>query len=175
MPFGLTNAPSVFMQAMNDLLSDLPFVVVYLDDILIFSKTEDEHLEHVRQVLDRIRQGGYFLKLSKCDFFKSEIKFLGHIVSASGIRPDPAKLKALETCPRPLTVYDVRAFLGLANYFRRFILNYAKIAAPLYDLIKGNVSRRKAPKTTVPWNPKCEEAFDKLKSCLVNPPTLALP
>ena len=175
MPYGLTNAPSVFMQAMNDLLADLPFVVVYLDDILIFSKNEEEHAKHVRQVLDKLRTGGFFLKLSKCDFFKTEIKFLGHIVSAMGIRPDPTKLQALETWPRPKTVYDVRAFLGLANYFRRFILNYARIAAPLYDLIKGNVSRRKAPTTPVPWGPEHDAAFQNLKGALLNPPTLALP
>ncbi len=175
MPFGLMNAPSVFMSAMNDLLEGLPFVVVYLDDILIFSQSAEEHAEHVRQVLEKIHKGGYFLKLSKCEFFKKEIKFLGHIVSEEGIRPDPAKLLSIKEWARPQSVYDVRAFLGLANYFRRFIYNYAKIAAPMYELVKGNVSRRKAPTTMVPWGPQHDAAFEKLKEVLVNPPMMKLP
>jgi len=95
------------MAAMNDLLQDLPYVAVYLDDILIYSKTKEEHAYHVRTVLDRLRKGGFFIKLSKCDFFKKEVKFLGHIVTEDGIRPDPTKLESLASWARPQTVYDL--------------------------------------------------------------------
>ena len=175
MPFGLTNAPSVFMAAMNDLFQDLPYVAVYLDDILIFSKDEEEHVSHIKEVLDRLKQGGYFIKLSKCDFFKKQVKFLGHIVSDEGLRPDMDKIKGLMDREIPRTVYDVRAFLGLANYFRRFIHKYADIAAPLVDLLKGSVSRRKATTTQVKWTESCQMAYHKLIQALTEAPTLRLP
>ena len=167
MPFGLTNCPSVFMAAMNDILSDLPFVTVYLDDILIFSKDEIQHVSHVQTVLERLRQHKYYLKLSKCEFFKHEIRYLGHLVTPEGITPDPAKLDAVSKWEQPKTVYDVRSFLGFANYFRNYIHDYAKVALPLMELIGGNVSRRKSASTPVIWKDEHQASFDALKKGLL--------
>lgn len=175
MPFGLTNAPGVFMAAMHDILQDLPFCVVYLDDILIFSKNPDEHVQHVEAVLKRLQENQYFVKLSKCDFFKSEVQFLGHIVSAQGVKPDPKKVAVVKEWPQPSTVHEVRSFLGLANYFRKFIKDYSRIAAPLTNLTKGNISKAKGKNTKVNWTPQCQAAFDELKSALTSAPCLALP
>ena len=168
MPFGLMNAPSVFMACMNDLFSHLPFCTVYLDDILIFSANEAEHIEHVRQVLNILQEHQYLLKLSKCDFFKPEVAYLGHVVSQHGIKPDPKKLAKVDTWPVPQSVADVRSFLGLANYFHRYIRNFAKIAAPLTALTGGNVSRRKSPTTGINWTLECQHAFDTLKAALAS-------
>jgi hypothetical protein len=175
MPFGLTNAPSVFMAAINDVLHDLPFCVVYLDDILIFSKGADEHVKHVEMVLQRLKQHQYFAKLSKCEFFKKEVHFLGHVVSAEGVKPDPKKLAVVKDWPRPYTVAEVRSFLGFANYFRKFIFDYSRMAAPLTTLVRGGISRRKGHSTYVEWTPKCQSAFDALKHALTSAPCLALP
>ncbi len=175
MPFGLTNAPSVFMAAMDDILSDLPFVAVYLDDILIFSKNREEHVNHVAQVFKRLREHGFFLKKSKCEFFKTEIKYLGHIITQDGIMPDPQKVQEVNNWTVPETVYDVRAFLGTMNYFRKFIQNYAKIARPLIDLTKGNVSRRKSATTRVQLNKEQLQAFEKLRQALSSTPVLKIP
>ena len=175
LPMGLTNAPSVFMAAMNRILRDLKFAIVYLDDILIYSKNPEEHVEHVRQVLERLSLHSYYAKLKKCDFFKTSIKFLGHIVSAEGVSPDPTKVEIVKTWPTPKTVNDIRAFLGLANYFRKFIHNYSIISAPLVNLTKGNVSKRKSKVTSIGWDDNCQTAFEDLKKALVEAPVLALP
>ncbi len=175
MPFGLTNAPSVFMAAMNDVLGDLPFVAVYLDDILIFSKNPEEHVGHVKQVLEILEKNGYILKLKKSEFFKKEIKFRGHVVTPEGVKPDPDKIKKVLELEKPKSVYEVRAFLGLMNYFRRYIHHYAKLARPLIDLTKGHISRRQAPKTMVHLNQKQIDAFNALKEALAQAPVLRLP
>jgi hypothetical protein len=175
MPFGLTNAPAVFMACMNDMLSHLPFCVVYLDDILIFSKNDQEHVEHVRQVLNILEQHHYLVKLKKCDFFKTEVTYLGHVVSKDGIKPDPKKVQAVKDWPTPQTVHDVRSFLGMANYFRRFIKGYSTYAAPLIDITGGNISRRKSHSVAITWAPKCQEAFTALKEALTSDPVLKIP
>jgi hypothetical protein len=175
MTFGLTNAPSTFIAHMNSILQDLPFVVVYLDDILVFSKTVDEHLDHVRQVLTRLHQHGYIAKLSKCEFFKTRITFLGHLITPEGIHPDPNKIKVVQNWPVPSTVREVRAFLGLCNYFRKFINNYSSITAPLSDLLRGNVPRSKSLNTPITWTPACQQAFELLKQRLSSYPVLTLP
>ena len=142
LPMGLCNAPAVFQAAMNRIF--LPymvgpdkFVCIYLDDILIFSKTEEEHFGHLRKVLELLKEHDLKAKMKKCEFFRPELKFLGHIVSASGMKPDPAKVSTVQEWPLPQSEYDVRAFLGLANYFRRYIKGYAATAAPLNNLLKG--------------------------------------
>ena len=127
MPFGLTNAPSVFMAAMNDVLQGLSFVSVYLDDILIFSKTPEEHITHVETVLNRIKEHGFFLKLFKCEFFQTSITYLGHLINYDDIMPDPKKLSAVKDWPTPKSILDVRSFLGLANYFRRYVKGFSEI------------------------------------------------
>jgi hypothetical protein len=175
MPFGLTNAPAVFMATMNDMLSDLPFCTVYLDDILIFSKSPKEHVSHVRQVLERLEQNQFLIKLSKCDFFKPQVKYLGHIVSADGIQPDPSKIKSVTEWPTPKTVHDIRSFLGMANYFRRYIQSFATITEPLVKLTRIKCSKRQSSSTTITWNPECQNAFDTLKQKLTKAPVLKLP
>jgi hypothetical protein len=151
MSFGLTNAPSVFMAAMNDVLQGLSFVSVYLDDILIFSKTPEEYTSHVETVLKRFKEHGFFLKLSKCDFFQTSITNLGHLINTDGILPDPKKLSAVKDWPTPKSILDVRSFLGLANNFRRYVHDFNKIAEPLIYLTKGNVSRRQSSTSWIVW------------------------
>lgn len=139
--FGLTNAPATFQHAMNTAFRDClgKFVLVYLDDILVFSENEQEHLEHLRHVLDILRQQKYYAKMSKCEFMKSEVPFLGHLVSASGVRVDPRKVAAIRDWPQPSTLTQVRSFLGLANYFRKFMQGYASLSSPLSDLTRKEV------------------------------------
>jgi hypothetical protein len=142
MPFGLTNAPSVFMAAMNDILSEMGFVAAYLDNILIFSRILEEHVKHVQAVFEKLQEHGFYLKLRKCEFFKSSVPYLGHVISSAGIKSDPKKVSAVKHWPTPTCVLDVRIFLGLANYFRHYIHNFSKHAAPLINLTKGNISKR---------------------------------
>lgn len=168
MPFGLKNAPATFMRLMNDVLKDYVdvFVVVYLDDILIFSKNDEEHANHVRMVLQRLREHKLYAKMSKCAFFQSEIEFLGHVVGASGIAMSDDKVKAILDWPEPRTVTHVRAFLGLANYYRTFIRNFGHFAAPLTDLTKKD--------QTFHWGELEQSAFDALKNAVTTAPVLAL-
>jgi hypothetical protein len=195
LPMGLTNAPAVFQAQMNQMLGPHlnRFVCIYLDDILIFSKTEDEHFHHLQQVLHTLRQKELKAKLSKCDFFKDELKFLGHIVSAKGIQPDPAKVAVVSDWPTPKTIYDVRSFLGLANYFRKFIRGYAAISAPLTDLLKGVNKQEKKGRLIhlgklpmaeaqkllqqflLRWTATCQHAFTNLKNALTSAPVLVMP
>jgi hypothetical protein len=139
MPFGLTNAPAVFQTVMNRLFGPAlnKFLCVYLDDLLIFSQTPDEHLQHLQWVLERLKTSDLKARPSKCHFFRSQLHFLGHVVSANGLAPDPAKVETIVNWPSPRSLFEVRSFLGLTNYFRRFIQHYAHIAAPLTALLKG--------------------------------------
>jgi hypothetical protein len=127
MPFGLTNAPATFMAAMNDLFKDYldDFVIIYLDDILVFSKTAVEHERHLRLVLQRLREGQLYAKLSKCTFFTSAVDYLGHIISVDGIGVDPKKVEAVWEWPQPKNIGELRSFLGLTGWYRRFIQRYA--------------------------------------------------
>jgi len=174
LPFGLTNAPSHFQTVINSVLGGdeagealRKFVCVYLDDILIFSKTPDEdHLRHLSVVLLRLQKHNFFVKLKKCDFNKPEVKFLGHVVSSEGVKPDPSKVQAIMHWPLPKDVSELRSFLGLANYFRKFILRYSHIAAPLTNLIKSWPSVLPEPALN---------AFSQLKAALASAPVLVMP
>jgi RNase H-like domain found in reverse transcriptase/Reverse transcriptase (RNA-dependent DNA polymerase)/Integrase zinc binding domain len=168
MPFGLTNAPASFQNLINDTLREHldDFVVAYLDDVMVFSKTYEEHVRHVRIVLKLLKQKNLPVKLSKCEFHKNSISFLGYIVSNEGLRPDPQKIKAVEEWPTPENVKDVQAFLGLTNYYRKFVWDYSKVAKPLTDLTKKDVPFL--------WEKNCRKAFDGLKDALTHTGVIAM-
>src|SRR5829696_7248203 len=136
MPFGLTNAPATFQSLVQDILRPHldDFVIVYIDDILIYSKNEEDHAQHVRKVLELLRQNRMYGKITKCEFFKEAVEYLGHIISSQGIATDPKKVEAVQKWPVPANLKDVQSFLGLCNYYCQFIQDYSKIAAPLTDL-----------------------------------------
>lgn len=167
---GLTNSPAVFMRTMTKLFAKQlgVSVLVYLDDILVFSKTAEDHIRHVREVLQILRDSAFYAKLSKCEFEQEELKFLGHIIGRHGIRPDPQKTAAVDNWPKPTSVTEVRSFLGLANYFRKFIQGFSKLAAPLTALTKLNADIDS-------WDAACDKSFAGVKRALMTAPTLALP
>ena len=169
LPFGLTNVPGTFMHLMHETFRQHldNFVLVFLDDILIFSKTLDEHERHVRQVLDTLRKEKLFAKESKCDFFKTEVEFLGHLVGRDGVRMMEDKVKAIGEWPTPSKVGDIRAFLGTAGYYRKFIRNFSAIAAPLSNLTKED--------SKFDWGAPQAAAFRSLKQAIAKEPTLVLP
>lgn len=166
MPFGLTGAPASFQRFMNDTLRDYldTFCTAYLDDILIYSKTREEHNHHVRLVLEKLRDAGLFAKLSKCEFAVPETKFLGIIVGRDGLRMDPDKVKTIIDWETPTCVTDVQAFIGFANFYRRFIKDFSKIIAPLVNLTKKGIQFR--------WDNTCELSFNALKEAFTTAPVL---
>ena len=166
MPFGLTGAPATFQRFINDALREYldRFCSAYLDDILIYSKTKEEHLEHVRQVLERLRRAGLYAKLSKCEFFVEETKFLGLIVGRDGFKMDPDKVKTILDWNTPSNATDVLRFNGFCNFYRRFIRDYSKIVTPLIDLTKKNAKFN--------WSVECQDAFEKLKATVASAPIL---
>lgn len=166
---GLCNAPATFMRLMNDILRPYldKFVVCYLDDILIFSKTEEEHAEHVRLVLEVLRKHKLYAEPKKCEFGRREIGFLGHKLTQAGIHPEEAKIDIIKNWPRPRTVSDLRSFLGLANYYRHFIKGFAQLAAPLNDLVRASNAQT--------WGEAEQKAFEALKEALVTYPVLQPP
>ena len=168
MTFGFCNAPATFAALMNDVLREYidKFVVVYLDDILIYSNNEAEHVEHVRAVLSKLREHKLYAKPSKCELFKKEVTFVGHIVSEHGVRTDPKKIQAVRDWPRPTSVSDLRSFLGFCNFYRKFVKDYSKIAAPLTYLTK---------KVPWVWTDKQTKAFEELKTAMTTTPVLIVP
>lgn len=174
MPMGLTNAPPTFQSAMNDLLREYlnDFVVVYIDDVLIFSKNEAEHLEHVRKVMVKLRDAGFYAKSSKCVFGASQVEFCGHTIGGGKIQMSQAKVDAVSQWPRPENVHHVRQFLGLCSYYRRFIRDFARLASPLHDLLKTEGTNKRRP---VNWDARSELAFVRLKDAITAKPVLAQP
>jgi len=169
MPFGVTNAPAIFMDYMNQIFRPFldKFVVVFIDYILIYSRTREEHAEHLRTVLNILREKQLDAKLSKCDFWMSEIQFLGHVISAQGISVDPSKVEVVLQWERPKTVIEIRSFVGLAGYYRRFIEGFSKIVARWTQL-----TRKDHP---FAWTEQCEKNFEELKRRLTNAPILTIP
>jgi hypothetical protein len=169
MSFGLTNAPAYFMYLMNSVfMPELDkFVVIFIDDILVYSKNEDEHTKHLHTVLQRLRDHQLYAKLSKCDFWLREIKFLGHTISQDGISVDPEKVQEVMDWKPPTTVQQIQSFLGLAGYYRRFIPDFSRIAKPMTELLKKGVKYN--------WSQKCEDAFHTLRQHLTTAPVLAQP
>src|SRR5580765_777218 len=169
MPFGVTNAPAVFMDYMNRIFHPFldRFVVVFIDDMLVYSKNEEEHREHLRQVLQILRAKKLYANAAKCEFWLEEVKFLGHVISREGIAVDPSKVEAVMAWERPKTVTEIRSFLGLAGYYRRFIEGFSKIAGPLTKLTRKN--------QPFAWTEDCEQSFQEMKQRLTTAPVLTLP
>jgi hypothetical protein len=142
------------------------FVVVFIDDILIYSETTEEHEEHLRIVLERLRQQKLYAKFSKCEFWMEKVAFLGHVLLAEGIAVDPSKVESVTKWEQPLNVTDVGSFLRLTGYYRRFIENFSKIAKPMTELLKNN--------TKFEWSEVCEKSFEELKKRLTTGPVLTL-
>ncbi|XP_074293015.1 uncharacterized protein LOC141619902 [Silene latifolia] len=168
MPFGLTNAPSTFMRLMNEVLKAFlgKFVVVYLDDILVYSRNLQKHLEHLRMVFETLREQKLYGKREKCSFLEEKILFLGYVVSGDGVEVDQSKVDAIRTWPSPCSVTEVRSFLGLASFYRRFIHNFSTIASPMTECLK---------KGTFMWGEAAQASFELLKERLSQAPILALP
>ena len=179
MPFGATNAPATFQRLMEDCLGDLNmnWCIVYLDDVIVYSKTPEEHLERLEAVFQKLSNAGLKLKPSKCSFFKNEITYLGHLITADGIATDPKKIEAVLKWPQPETVSDVRSFLGFVGYYRRFIKGFSSLSRPLYNLTKGSESKSKrvAKHTYVSWGEKEQEAFLAMKEACTTVPVLGYP
>ena len=169
MAFGLTNAPAAFMDLMNRVFRPYvdQFFVVFIDDILVYSKDREIHDTHLRVVLETLRKEHLYAKLSKCEFWMNEVSFLGHIVSKEGIRVDPKKIEVVVEWKPPRNVTEVRSFLGLARYYRRFVKGFSMTAAPMTRLLQKNVKYE--------WSEKCQRSFDKLKAFLTEAPVLTQP
>ena len=169
MPFGLTNAPAAFMDLKNRVfrLYVDQFVVVFIDDILVYSKDAQEYEQNLRIVLETLREKKLYAKLNKCDFWLKEVSFLGHIVSVEGIRVYPTKIEAVVNWKPPRNITEVRSFLGLVGYYRRFVRGFSVIASPLTKLLRKGIKFE--------WTDKCQNSFEQLKGMLVEAPVLTQP
>ena len=163
-PFGLAQAPAYFQLLMNKVLKGLKFVMTHLNDIIIFSKNESQHLEHLETVFSHLREAGLKMKWSKCDFFKSEIHYLGHLISPEGISPLPNKLDCIQHMPVPKNVKEIKQFVGLTGYYTKFVPRFADISIPLTTLTKRDKKFE--------WTPTCQKSFDLLKETLCGEPVL---
>jgi hypothetical protein len=169
MPFGLTNAPAYFMYPMNKVFMEYlnKFVMVFIDDILVYSRSEEEHEGHLRLVLQKLREHRLYAKLSKCEFWMKQVAFLGHVISKGGISVDPSKVPHVLSCNVPTSVGDIQSFLGLAGYYRRFIEGFLKISKPMIELLEKDKKFE--------WMPACEVSFQELKKQLTTTPILVMP
>ena len=168
MPFGLTNAPATFQSLMNDIFASWmrKIMLVFFDDILIYSKSKEDHLRHIKIILDILRKQKLFAKQSKCVFAAEQVEYLGHVISAQGVATDPQKISAVKDWPIPLNITQQRASLGLVGYYRRFIRDFGLICRPLHDLLR---------KDSFIWTDIQTKAFHQLKHSLITAPVLALP
>ncbi|GBM30021.1 Retrovirus-related Pol polyprotein from transposon 297 [Araneus ventricosus] len=169
MPFGLCNAPATFERLMETVLRGLSSeaCLVYLDDIIIVGRTFEEHLINLRKVFQRLQKSNLKLSPKKCRFFQKEVTYLGHVISAEGVKTDPGKIKAVVDWPRPDKIHDIRSFLGLCTYYRRFVKNFSTIARPLHKLTEA--------KSNFNWTDECEKSFNSLKQALTSSPILTYP
>lgn len=169
MPFGLKAAPATFQRLMNNVFAGLIGIkaLIYLDDVVLFSETIDDHNAKLRDVFERMRKYNLKLQPDKCEFLKEELAYLGHIVSGDGVRPDPKKIETVVRFPAPTNPTEVKSYLGLCGYYRRFIPNFSAKARPLTELLKKENAFR--------WGEEQQKAFDTLKLHLVNPPVLQYP
>ena len=169
MSFGLTNAPAAFMSLMNwifKLYLDL-FVIVFIDDILVYSKSKKEHEEHLRMILEMLRDKKLYAKFSKCEFWLDAVSFLGHVVSKDGVMVDPSKIEAVKNWVGPTNVTEVRRFISLDSFYRRFVKGFSSVSSQLKNLTKHS--------DPFVWSDECEESFQKLKTLLTTAAILTLP
>ena len=168
MPFGLTNAPSTFIRLMNQVLKPViaKFVVVYFDDILIYSRSEEDHVQHLHEVLTILSNEKLYGNLGKCHFFTPQVVFLGYVVSTQGIHVDESKIKAIQEWPVPTSIHQVRRFHGLASFYRRFVKDSSTIVAPMIEVVKGK---------SFEWSDQAQFAFEEIKRRLTSAPVLSLP
>ena len=169
MPFGLTNAPTTFMDLMHRVFHPSldQFVVVIVDDILIYSQSKEEHEDHLRIILQALGEHQLYAKFSKCEFWLTEVRFLGHVVSASGVLVDQEKVETFMSWKRPKSVFEIRSFLGLAGYCRKFIEDFSRLAAPMTRLTRNKVKFE--------WDDLCARAFQELKRRLTSAPIMIVP
>jgi hypothetical protein len=169
MSFGLTNAPAYFMYLMNKVFMEYleKFVVVFIDDILVLSRNEEEHEEHLRLVLQKLREHQLYAKLSKCEFWLKEVSFLGHVISEGGVSVDPSKVKDVLNWKAPQNMSEIQSFLGMACYYRRFIEGFSKIAKPMTKLLEMG--------SKFIWTLECQAKFEELKKRLTSAPILVMP
>jgi hypothetical protein len=176
MPFGLSNAPATFQRLMDIVLAGIKWqsCLVYIDDIVVFSPTFEQHIKDLSAVFERLASAGLTLKASKCDFCRKELKYLGHIVTPNGIKPDPGLVDSVKYFPQPTKLKDIQSFLGLTGYYRRFIRNYAKLSEPLLRQIRSH-QKSKRSTNDIEWSDECEKAFEILKDALTQAPILRAP
>ncbi|KAK3541054.1 hypothetical protein QTP86_012345 [Hemibagrus guttatus] len=168
MLFGLTNVPAVFQSLVNEVFRDIldKFVIAYIDDILVYSTSFEEHVCHVRTVFTRLHQNHLYVKGEKCEFYCTEIKFLGYVISQQGVEMDQTKVCAVTEWLEPITMRELQRFLGFANFYRQFIRNYSSIAGPLTSLLKGKPRR-------LVWNETAQEAFVRVRTSFTTTPSCA--
>lgn len=180
MPFGLCNAPASFQRLMQTIFREdlLQILLVYLDDIIVYSDSIADHLKRLERVFQKLREHGLKIEAEKCQFFQSQVRYLGHVVSSEGVATDPAKTEAVSQWPTPRTLKDLRSFLGFASYYRRFVPGFAQTAAPLHQLtaeISQKGTKKKGVITSERWEGECQRAFDDLRAALTSAPVLAYP
>jgi hypothetical protein len=168
-PFGLRNTGQTFQRLMDSVLAGLQFCFVYMDDVLVASTSPEQHVAHLREVFCRLQQHGLVLNIQKCSFGQAELDYLGHHISASGIRPMAARVTAIKKFPRPATVGHLQTFLGMANFYRHFIPAVAQVLKPLTDAVKGGQA------SSVDWTPDMAAAFEQVKCKLCEAVELAHP
>ena len=166
-PFGLAQAPAYFQELIHKVIGNVPYAMGYLDDIIIFIKTEEEHLQHIADIFEKLHKAGLKLKLSKCSFLQKELQYLGHLVSEEGVQPLPEKLESIQNMPAPRNAKEVKQFLGLVSYYQKFIPRFSDIACPLSKLM--------AKDQVFKWTELCQAAFEMLKDKLYHEPILKYP
>ena len=173
MPFGLTNAPATFQRLMQTCLGDLNlhWCIIYLDDIVIFSKDPASHLERLEAVFWKLEEAGLKPKPSKYELFQRQLAYLGHVISVKGLASDEGKIEAIKNWPTPNNVREVQSFLGFTGYYCRFILKFAQVTNPLHELTSGENAGKK--KAAIKWDRRCQQAFDDLKTLCTMAPILA--
>ena len=173
MPFRLTNAPATFQRLMETCLGDLNlyWCIIYLDDIVIFSKDLASHLQRLEAVFQKLEEAGLKLKPSKCELFWKQLAYLGHVISAKGVATDESKIEAIKNWPTPTNITEVRSFLGFLGYYCRFIPKLVQVAGPLHKLTLGENAGKK--KAAIKWDSRCQQAFDDLKTLCTMAPILA--